>query len=54
MELKCSSCGIGLVGQENFVQFKCPSCGEVSVIRCKQCKTLSIKYKCEKCGFEGP
>jgi len=54
MNMVCSTCGIGLVGQENFVKFKCPSCSETTVIRCKQCKILSTRYKCKKCEFEGP
>ena len=54
MALKCSSCGVNLVGQEDFVKFDCPKCGETIIIRCKQCKQLSNSYKCEKCGFEGP
>ena len=28
MKLICSSCGINVVGQEDFVIFKCPDCGE--------------------------
>jgi Zn-ribbon RNA-binding protein len=54
MKLICSSCGISLIGQENFVKFNCPNCSEIAIVRCKQCKTLSIPYKCEKCNFEGP
>jgi len=54
MQLRCSSCNASLVGQEEFVKFKCPQCGEEEIIRCAQCKKLSVKYKCGKCGFEGP
>lgn len=54
MELKCSTCNINLVGQEDFVKFDCPECGKCLIIRCSQCKRLSNAYKCEKCGFEGP
>ncbi|NOZ82099.1 MAG: DUF1610 domain-containing protein [Candidatus Micrarchaeota archaeon] len=54
MELRCTNCNISLVGQDNFVKFKCPSCGEGLIIRCSRCKRLSNPYKCEKCGFEGP
>lgn len=52
--LKCSSCGTSLIGQEDFVKFKCPDCGENIIIRCKRCKQLSNMYICEKCGFTGP
>jgi predicted RNA-binding Zn-ribbon protein involved in translation (DUF1610 family) len=54
MELICSSCGTNVVGQEDFVKFKCPSCGEGVVIRCSKCKRASNSYKCSACGFEGP
>lgn len=52
--LKCTSCGVSLIGQEDFVKFKCPNCGEVEIIRCRRCKQLSNRYKCTKCEFEGP
>jgi len=54
MKLKCSICGIVLVGQENFVKHKCPACLESEIIRCARCKNLSRLYTCKKCGFEGP
>jgi len=54
MELKCSSCGENLVGQKDFVKFKCPDCGEEEIIRCRRCRNLSVSYKCGKCGFDGP
>lgn len=54
MPLKCRTCGISLVGQEGFVKFKCPACGEDEIIRCHRCKKLSVPYKCKKCKFEGP
>jgi len=34
--------------------FKCPNCGEVEIVRCQRCKRMGLKYKCPKCGFEGP
>ncbi|MBR9682342.1 MAG: DUF1610 domain-containing protein [Candidatus Aenigmarchaeota archaeon] len=52
--MKCSTCGIRLIGQEDFVKFKCPACSETTIVRCKMCKKLSKKYICEKCNFEGP
>ncbi len=54
MGLKCSTCGISLLGQDDFVKFSCPECGETTVMRCSQCRKLSNGYRCEKCGFEGP
>ncbi|MFQ6055571.1 MAG: zinc finger domain-containing protein [Methanosarcinales archaeon] len=54
MKLICSTCGINVTGQEDFVKFDCPECGETVIIRCRKCKKLSNKYVCEKCGFEGP
>ncbi len=54
MPLKCGSCGTSLVGQENFVKMKCPNCNDAIITRCRQCKNLSVPYKCPKCKFEGP
>lgn len=52
--MECGTCRIRLIGQENFVKFPCPSCGEFTVVRCSRCKRLSNRYTCPKCGFEGP
>jgi len=49
----CTSCGIRLVGKGKTV-FLCPSCGNVSIGRCPQCRDQSVKYKCRECGFIGP
>jgi Zn-ribbon RNA-binding protein len=54
MKLICTSCGTNVAGQEDFVKFNCPSCGEGVVIRCRKCKKHSNKYKCIICNFEGP
>jgi predicted RNA-binding Zn-ribbon protein involved in translation (DUF1610 family) len=54
MSLKCSSCGTSVLAKKSWVKFKCPSCGETEIVRCYNCKVLSNKYKCSKCGFEGP
>ncbi len=47
----CSSCG-KLTGK--YVSFKCPSCSDENVIRCNECRETHTKYRCAKCGFEGP
>ena len=54
MKLICSTCGTNVVGQEDFVIFKCPFCGEGTIIRCKKCKKQANPYKCSVCNFEGP
>jgi len=54
MEIKCSTCGINVLTEENFVRFPCPNCGKVEIIRCERCRVRKVRYKCEKCGFEGP
>jgi len=53
-KMLCTSCGADLLGDQNFVQFKCPSCGEEKIFRCSRCKRLSNEYTCKKCGFVGP
>lgn len=47
----CSSCG-RLTSE--YTEFKCPSCGETTIVRCKRCRENFARYKCEKCKFEGP
>ncbi|MFA6329617.1 MAG: zinc finger domain-containing protein [Candidatus Micrarchaeia archaeon] len=46
----CSSCGSGT---NDYVTFKCPSCGKETVIRCAACRKNNTRYIC-KCGFRGP
>jgi predicted RNA-binding Zn-ribbon protein involved in translation (DUF1610 family) len=53
-DMKCTSCKISLLGDDRFTSFPCPNCGEVTISRCSRCKTLSVEYVCEKCGFRGP
>lgn len=50
----CASCGTNLLGDEKFVQFKCPSCDKAEIFRCSKCKRLSNTYTCPNCEFEGP
>jgi len=52
--MKCTTCGINLIGQDEFVKFKCPQCSETTIVRCKKCKKMSKIYTCSKCKFEGP
>lgn len=52
--MKCSSCNVDITNLAGSVRFNCPSCGKIAIIRCKDCRNKSIKYKCSKCDFEGP
>ncbi len=47
----CTSCGRLT---DNYVAFKCPDCGESEIFRCDECRLNHTKYRCKKCGFEGP
>ncbi len=48
----CGSCGRQTI---EFVEFVCPGkgCGG-KIVRCKACRENSIKWKCGKCGANGP
>ena len=48
----CISCNT--VVTSDFVEFKCPKCGNVRIVRCETCRNASRQYKCGECGFEGP
>ena len=52
-EKMCTSCGKRIESETDWVEFSCPACGKVTIIRCNKCKRLENKYKCS-CGFEGP
>ncbi|MCX6821383.1 MAG: zinc finger domain-containing protein [Candidatus Aenigmarchaeota archaeon] len=52
--MKCTSCGLNLLGDDRYVRFKCPKCAKVEIFRCSQCKRLSNEYLCPSCGFKGP
>ncbi|MCD6403482.1 MAG: DUF1610 domain-containing protein [Candidatus Aenigmarchaeota archaeon] len=54
LELKCISCGVNLLSDEDFIMFKCPNCGKIEIARCSKCKRLSNPYVCPNCGFKGP
>lgn len=53
MALRCSTCNINLISEENFVQLDCPRCLAVTIVRCERCRRSSNTYRCD-CGFEGP
>ncbi|MBI4176826.1 MAG: DUF1610 domain-containing protein [Candidatus Aenigmarchaeota archaeon] len=50
----CTTCGSVVAYVGTFVEFMCPNCGSDLIRRCEKCKNFSNKYKCSKCGFEGP
>ncbi|MCL5100751.1 MAG: zinc finger domain-containing protein [Candidatus Marsarchaeota archaeon] len=47
----CSSCGRLT---DKYVTFKCPSCGNETIVRCQECRKTHTKYRCITCNFEGP
>ena len=52
--MKCTSCGVKIEAEDNWVKFPCPKCGKQKIIRCNKCKKLMNAYECKKCGFIGP
>ncbi len=52
--MNCSSCGVNIETQKNWVEFDCPSCGKKKIVRCERCKILENTYMCESCKFIGP
>jgi len=52
--MECSSCGVKIETQKNWVEFVCPSCGKSKIVRCERCKKLVNTYMCESCKFIGP
>ena len=51
--MKCTSCHVNVLSENNFTKFKCPACLENDVIRCEACRRKSNVFVCS-CGFEGP
>ena len=49
----CITCGTHLV-EKGYSSFKCPSCGETVIGRCKTCRDQNVEYVCPECGFRGP
>ncbi len=53
MKLRCISCNKE-INEAGSVNFKCPSCSEFHIVRCRHCREIAAKYVCQKCGFNGP
>jgi len=53
MEQKCISCKTG-INEAGSVMFKCPSCKDFQIVRCRHCRELAVKYVCRNCSFIGP
>jgi len=53
-ELKCSSCKKRSANSTGTTVFKCPSCSEADIVRCKHCREIAAKYICPNCKFTGP
>ncbi|MCS4541675.1 MAG: zinc finger domain-containing protein [Euryarchaeota archaeon] len=52
IEKICTSCGGNL--DLGSIEFPCPNCGDVIIVRCSRCRQVSNRYKCVKCQFSGP
>ena len=50
----CSSCKTRIVNDKSSVVFSCPNCGKAEIVRCGNCRSNGIKYKCSSCEFDGP
>ncbi|MHA1917800.1 MAG: zinc finger domain-containing protein [Candidatus Ranarchaeia archaeon] len=50
----CDCCGRTIQPTTDAVNFKCPSCGELTIWRCETCRKRGNNYTCRNCGFEGP
>ncbi len=53
-QTRCVSMGTDISNDGGSVQFKCPSCGDATIVRSREARRLASKYKCPVCGFEGP
>lgn len=49
----CGTCRTDVSVVDSSVNFKCPGCMKLVIVRCGDCRNQGIKYSC-KCGFEGP
>lgn len=50
----CLSCNKRITNDAGSVNFKCPNCGKMDIIRCSDCRKIAVKYTCPECGFSGP
>ncbi|HLD73117.1 MAG TPA: zinc finger domain-containing protein [Candidatus Nanoarchaeia archaeon] len=53
-EKACLSCKKKIVNDKFYTSFKCPNCSKYELVRCGNCRSNAVKYKCPSCGFEGP
>ncbi|MEK6932747.1 MAG: zinc finger domain-containing protein [Nanoarchaeota archaeon] len=53
MRLKCLSCKKE-INEPGSVNFKCPSCSDYKIVRCRHCREIAAKYVCPLCSFTGP
>ncbi|RMF55667.1 RNA-binding protein [Candidatus Woesearchaeota archaeon] len=53
-QLVCISCKKRITNQKGNAVFPCPNCLKYEIVRCLDCRKIVAKYKCPKCGFEGP
>jgi LSD1 subclass zinc finger protein len=53
-QLKCGSCKAIIANLTGSAKFQCPKCGKSTIIRCKHCRSIAVKYKCHECNFTGP
>lgn len=51
---KCNSCGKEIANDVGSVKFMCPNCAKEMIYRCKNCRQIAARYRCEGCSFEGP
>jgi predicted RNA-binding Zn-ribbon protein involved in translation (DUF1610 family) len=47
----CTSCG---KLSNSYAEFRCPKCGETSIVRCYSCREKHNTYRCTSCATEGP
>ena len=48
----CTTCN--KVVSSDHIEFKCPSCGKSTIIRCRHCSDSAKEYTCAECEFVGP
>ncbi|MFH0978774.1 MAG: zinc finger domain-containing protein [Candidatus Woesearchaeota archaeon] len=50
----CTSCSRDITNLAGTAKFQCPQCMKSTIVRCKHCREIVVKYKCPLCGFVGP